>query len=282
MGSQPPRIRLAILEADTPQPQTNAEYGGYGGVFTALLRTAALASDPPAPLDSIVDLSVYHAVGDDAVYPDLDSIDAILISGSKHNSFDNDPWILKLVEFTKKCIDSGRVRVIGVCFGHQIVGRSLGVEVKRSDLGWEVAVVDVNLTPKGKEIFQLEKMVSFQPGPSVPQLGASEGGRFAWTSIDMSQRIHQMHRDVVTENPAGAESLAYTELCPVQGFYSPKKFITVQGHPEFTGPIVSEILNVRHKAGIFDEAMFTDAINRANIEHDGVNIARGFLRFLRE
>ncbi|KAI3553296.1 glutamine amidotransferase class-I [Colletotrichum abscissum] len=253
MGSQPPRIRLAILEADTPQPQTNAEYGGYGGVFTALLRTAALASDPPAPLDSIVDLSVYHAVGDDAVYPDLDSIDAILISGSKHNSFDNDPWILKLVEFTKKCIDSGRIRVIGVCFGHQIVGRSLGVEVKRSDLGWEVAVVDVNLTPKGKEIFQLEKM-----------------------------RIHQMHRDVVTENPAGAESLAYTELCPVQGFYSPKKFITVQGHPEFTGPIVSEILNVRHKAGIFDEAMFTDAINRANIEHDGVNIARGFLRFLRE
>lgn len=178
MGSQPPRIRLAILEADTPQPQTNAEYGGYGGVFTALLRTAALANEPPAPLDSIVDLSVYHAVGDDAVYPDLDSIDAILISGSKHNSFDNDPWILKLVEFTKKCIDSGRVRVIGVCFGHQIVGRSLGVEVKRSDLGWEVAVVDVNLTPKGKEIFQLEKMVSFQPRLSAPRLGASEGGLF--------------------------------------------------------------------------------------------------------
>lgn len=91
-----------------------------------------------------------------------------------------------------------------------------------------------------------------------------------------------MHRDVVTANPPGAESLAYTELCPVQGFYSPKKFITVQGHPEFTGPIVSEILNVRHKAGIFDDETFTDAINRANIEHDGVNIARGFLRFLRE
>ncbi|TDZ54280.1 putative glutamine amidotransferase-like protein [Colletotrichum trifolii] len=252
MGSQAPRIRLAILEADTPQPQTKAQYGGYGGVFTALLRTAALADEPPVPLDSIVDLSVFHVVGDEAVYPDLDSIDAILISGSKHNAFDNDPWILKLVEFTKKCIDGG-VRVIGICFGHQITARALGVEVKRSELGWEVAVVDVNLTPKGKEIFKLEKM-----------------------------RIHQMHRDIVAANPEGAESLAYTSLCPVQGFYAPKKYITVQGHPEFTGPIVSEVLNVRHKAGVFDEEMYTDAINRANIEHDGVDIARGFLRFLKE
>ncbi|GKT45209.1 putative glutamine amidotransferase-like protein [Colletotrichum spaethianum] len=276
MGSQPPRIRLAILEADTPQPQTNAEYGGYGGVFTALLRTAALADDPPAPLDSIIDLSVYHVVGDDATYPDLESIDAILISGSKHNSFDNDPWILKLVDFTKKCIDSGRVKAIGVCFGHQIIGRSLGVEVKRSDLGWEVAVVDVNLTPKGKEIFKLDKMVI--PFCLSPRLHK----RHHYVRANTVQRIHQMHRDVVTANPPGTESLAYTELCPVQGFYSPKKFITVQGHPEFTGPIVSEILNVRHKAGVFDEETFTDAINRANIEHDGVNIARGFLRFLRE
>ncbi|KAF3797557.1 putative glutamine amidotransferase-like protein C13C5.04 [Colletotrichum gloeosporioides] len=253
MGSQAPRIRLAIIEADTPQPQTNAQYGGYGGVFTSLLRLAALSSEPPAPLDSILDISVYHAVGDEAVYPELDSIDAILISGSKHNSFDNDPWILKLVDFTKKCIESDRVRVIGVCFGHQIIGRALGVEVKRSELGWEVAVVDVNLTEKGKELFKLDKM-----------------------------RIHQMHRDVVTANPPGAESLAYTDLCPVQGFYAPKKYITVQGHPEFTGPIVSEVLNVRHKAGIFSDDMFTDAINRANIEHDGVAIARAFLRFLRE
>ncbi|OLN95729.1 putative glutamine amidotransferase-like protein C13C5.04-like protein 1 [Colletotrichum chlorophyti] len=253
MGSQQPRIRLAILEADTPQPQANAQYGGYGGVFTALLRTAALADDPPAPLDSILDISVYHVVGAEAVYPDLDSIDAVLISGSKHNAFDSDPWILKLVDFTKKAIDTGRVRVIGVCFGHQIIGRSLGVEVKRSELGWEVAVVDVNLTPKGKELFQLDKM-----------------------------RIQQMHRDVVTANPPGSESLAYTSLCPVQSFYSPKRYLTVQGHPEFTGPIMREILHSRHEAGIFDKEMFTEAINRADAEHDGVSIARGFLRFLRE
>ena len=78
---------------------------------------------------------------------------------AEHNSFDNDPWILKLVEFTRKVLAQDRVRLIGVCFGHQIVGRAMDVKVARSDKGWEVAVVPVTLTEKGKELFQLEEMV---------------------------------------------------------------------------------------------------------------------------
>jgi hypothetical protein len=35
----------------------------------------------------------------------------------------------------------------------------MGVKVDRSDKGWEVAVVDIDLTPKGKELFGLEKLV---------------------------------------------------------------------------------------------------------------------------
>lgn len=48
----------------------------------------------------------------------------------------------------------GQTRVIGVCYGHQIVGRALGAKVARSDGGaWEVSVCQVNLTEKGKELF---------------------------------------------------------------------------------------------------------------------------------
>ena len=47
-----------------------------------------------------------------------------------------------------------QVRVIGVCYGHQIVGRALGAKVARSEGGaWEVSVCQVNLTAKGKELF---------------------------------------------------------------------------------------------------------------------------------
>ena len=91
-----------------------------------------------------------------------------------------------------------------------------------------------------------------------------------------------MHRDEVADFPEGSEPLGFTESCPVQGMYVPKKYITVQGHPEFTSDIMTEILNVRHKAGIFGGEMYEDAIRRANAEQDGVAIARAFLRFLQE
>lgn len=75
------------------------------------------------------------------------------------------------------------MRVIGVCFGHQIVGRALGVEVGRSEGDWEVSVTDVELTEKGREVFGKEKLVrivtpiSFPIPPSVHGLMHMNGNR---------------------------------------------------------------------------------------------------------
>lgn len=66
---------------------------------------------------------------------------------------------MKLVDFTKKVLQQDRVRLIGVCFGHQIIGRAMDVKVDRSDKGWEVSVVPVVLTEKGKALFGIEHMV---------------------------------------------------------------------------------------------------------------------------
>lgn len=52
-----------------------------------------------------------------------------------------------------------RVRLIGVCFGHQIVGRAMEVPVERGDKGWEVSVTPVQLTDKGRELFGVEELV---------------------------------------------------------------------------------------------------------------------------
>lgn len=64
--------------------------------------------------------------------------------------------------------------------------------------------------------------------------------------------------------------------------YAAGRLISVQGHPEFTGKIVQEILETRHDQKIFNDELFADAEGRVNNAHDGVLIAAGFLRFMRE
>ncbi|PKS09137.1 hypothetical protein jhhlp_003751 [Lomentospora prolificans] len=252
-------IRLAILEADTPQPETAARYGHYTGLFTSLLAAAT----HPSPVATHFTISRHHIVHDTSAYPALEDIDAILITGSKHSAYLHDEWIVALAEYTRKALDTGRIRVVGICFGHQIVGRALGAEVGKSDKGWEVAVTDVDLSEEGKKLFGLEKMRDVD-------------------EKSVTQRIQQMHRDEVRSFPPDAVPLGSTELCPVQAMYAPKRYISVQGHPEFTEDIVREISERRHGDGVFSDELYEDAMKRVGNEHDGVTIAKAIVRFLEE
>ncbi len=70
------------------------------------------------------------------------------------NAFDNDPWIVRILDFVRAILAQDRVRFIGVCWGHQIVGRALGARVAKSGTGaWEVSVCRMVLTEQGKELF---------------------------------------------------------------------------------------------------------------------------------
>lgn len=76
------RLRLAILECDTPLPNTAERYGGgYGGVFKALLNSASKA-EGHGDVDDILDISMYQIEKEGATYPDLDKVDALLLTGS--------------------------------------------------------------------------------------------------------------------------------------------------------------------------------------------------------
>lgn len=75
------RTRLAILECDTPLPNINAQYGGYGGVFKALLKAGAKA-EGYVDAEEILDISVHNVENYPEEYPDLTSVDALLLTGS--------------------------------------------------------------------------------------------------------------------------------------------------------------------------------------------------------
>ena len=169
------------------------------------------------------------------------------------DAFADDPWIQRLVNYTREAISSNRVRVVGVCFGHQIVGRALGAKVARSEGSvWEASVCQYTQTLKGKDLFGGKDILS----------------------------IFQMHKDIVYYYPEGVEELGSSDKCRVQGMYIPRKIITVQGHPEFTKEIVEELIRARHNQRIFDDKMYKDTMARVGKDHDGVIVAQGFLKFL--
>ncbi|KAL1953312.1 hypothetical protein VTO42DRAFT_3019 [Malbranchea cinnamomea] len=247
-------LRIAVLECDVPLTQTRAKYGGYGGLFETLLRSAAETLNQPDivhPQDGL-EVTKWNIVDDDK-YPSLDDVDGILLTGSKHTAFHNDLWILRLVEFTKKVLAQDRVRMVGICFGHQIIARALGAKLGSNEKGWEVAVRDVDLTEEGKKLFGLEKL-----------------------------RIQQMHRDIVYSLPPSTIPLGSSPLCEVQGMYSPRRFITVQGHPEFNEEIVREIIQVRRETGVFSQEVYEAGMETVANEHDGLALARTFIKFLAE
>ena len=73
-----PTARIAVLECDTPLAHTRAKYGSYGGVFISLLQAGAEASKIPS---QDLKISTWDVVNEEK-YPELENIDAILITGS--------------------------------------------------------------------------------------------------------------------------------------------------------------------------------------------------------
>jgi GMP synthase-like glutamine amidotransferase len=91
-----------------------------------------------------------------------------------------------------------------------------------------------------------------------------------------------MHKDIVYGYPSGTEELGETSICTNQGMYIKNRFITVQGHPEFTHDIVEEILKSRLANGAITNEIFEDGMRRLPDHDDGVIVAQAVFRFLLE
>ncbi|PBK67268.1 class I glutamine amidotransferase-like protein [Armillaria solidipes] len=247
-------MKLAILLCDTPLPAVVATYGDYTTIFHRLLSSSSYT--PSFTLDP------YDVVSANSYPEDPTSYDAILLTGSKHSAHGNDPWIHKLVDFVRITASSHpQVKLIGICFGHQIIARALGGDQACvvNTAGWEVGPTKIVLTPLGEKIFG-------KPGELV---------------------IQQMHRDHVPLLPPGFHLLASTTTSPVQGMVKFKDgqeddvhIFAIQGHPEFTEPIVSIIVETRGATGILSKEIVEDVGKRKDTPTDGVLVADSIWRIL--
>ena len=77
-------LRIAVLECDTPLDATRKKYGGYGGVFRALLEAGAQELAKERGEEKAVEMEITKFdVVDEERYPSLEDVDAVLLTGSR-------------------------------------------------------------------------------------------------------------------------------------------------------------------------------------------------------
>lgn len=77
-----------------------------------------------------------------------------------YSAYEDKEWIHNLSAYIKKIYEDFPLKkIIGICFGHQIVAQALGGKVELNEKGWEIAVRKVTLSPDSKGLFDLRNSV---------------------------------------------------------------------------------------------------------------------------
>lgn len=90
-------------------------------------------------------------------YPSSDELaemDALMITGGNDAPYGNEEWILKMLDFIRMVHrDFPHIKMIGFCFGHQILARAFGGVATENPEGYELGVTQVSLSPEGVRFF---------------------------------------------------------------------------------------------------------------------------------
>ncbi|XP_010526322.1 PREDICTED: gamma-glutamyl peptidase 1-like [Tarenaya hassleriana] len=202
--------RYALFLATPDSEFVKKSYGGYFDVFKSILADAGEHWD-----------AFRVVAGEFPDEKDLETYDGFVISGSSHDAFADDDWILELCSLVQK-LDHMKKKVLGICFGHQIICRIRGGKVGRARKGPELGLRNITIA-KGAD----EKL----------------GEYFGDDEIPTSLNIIKCHQDEVLELPESAKVIAYSDRYDVEMFSIEDHFFCIQGHPEYNREIVFEIID---------------------------------------
>ncbi|MCZ6618407.1 MAG: GMP synthase [Gammaproteobacteria bacterium] len=217
--------------------QFRAEHGDYARMFERVLTLEGTS------------IRFSNYVVQAGELPEVETCDAYLITGSRHSVYDDLPWIRDLVAFVDAAMRANR-KIIGICFGHQLVAHYFGGETRVARGGWGVGV----------QVSRIEAWESWME-PPLNELA-----------------LLSSHKDQVARLPDGATCFAASEFCPYAGFVWKDLVITFQGHPEFTRSYSAALMQMREE--VLGRETFVGGM--ASLEkdtHEGT-VARWILNFL--
>jgi GMP synthase-like glutamine amidotransferase len=74
--------------------------------------------------------------------------------GIEFGANDSIPWVTNLIDFVKQTAESSPIKMVGICFGHQMIAKARGGKVETNAKGWEVGWTCMNKTERGREVFR--------------------------------------------------------------------------------------------------------------------------------
>jgi len=223
-------MRLAILETGTPPAPLEVEFGRYPAMFEALLGLEARNYDVAAG----------------ALPPDVGRHDAYLITGSPAGVYDDLPWIPKLRAFLQAA--KGRAKLVGICFGHQIMAEAFGGRVEKSEKGWGAGL-------------HAYPIVQREP----------------WMEATHLVSIPASHQDQVVLQPPGTDVVASSIFTPYAGLaWRDQPAISFQFHPEMSADFAKALIASR--AGRIPHA--EAAIASLDEPNDNARVGEWIRRFL--
>lgn len=184
--------KIGLLICDTVNPEVAKTVGQYWERFNNLFENA----------ETKIKLIKYEIRA--GQWPkSAEECDGYVITGCVQSANDVDEWIAELTRFIRECY-VGKVKMVGICFGHQILAKAMGGSVDLNPNGWGLGV-------KKQEV--LVKRPWMKPAQKKFNIIAS----------------HQEH---VTQLPGNAELVCTSQHCKVAVFEIPDIFLGFQGHPE--------------------------------------------------
>ena len=117
-------MKIGILETGEPPANLELRFGRYIDMFQALLGDG-------------FDMTNYNVVGGD--FPSAPgSEQAYIVTGSPAGVYDGFAWIAELKAFLREA--RGEAKLVGICFGHQVMAEAFGGRVEKWEKGWGVGL----------------------------------------------------------------------------------------------------------------------------------------------
>lgn len=231
-------MKLCILDNDTIDEALIPVYGSYGAMLEKVLREAG------AEHWSMDRFSTPHGE-----YPaSFADYDAVLLTGSKADSFSDEPWVVELRRRVTELLATD-TKLLGVCFGHQLIALCLGAKVGRAPKGWVT----------GRHQYQWH---------ASDLVGQARDG-FA---------LLASHQDQVLELPEGARLLASSDHCPIAAYSKGKEVLCIQPHPEFVEDYSAYLLNKRR--ALLGDEHYASSMESLQHGHEGAEFAKLMVAFV--